>query len=332
VTENEQQARRAHYTSGGQRLAELPSRVFEFFWRGDALKRRRDEVDRTSERAFLLAQRARATADAADLALSARPQEPLSEAIACELYRQSAFWAACALADGQRHSLGRRYDAAVWALLDETTRCALGGLLEASFVDFVELPADEQNEARVSLQTLARTLLSKFGDLHTVRAIHQQRLRRLLALASALVCAGLVGLGVEQLREDSRELASGKSWHASSNYGGGCQSPQQDCKGNSGYFFHTMPNDENPSIEFDLVTTQPITRVEVENRKDCCFERASPLVVEVSVDHRTWTQAARHDGEFANWRATFPPIPTRWLRLRVLRTTALHLNRVRVFP
>ena len=342
VTENDPQASSKQRKSEAIATGSLPKRIFEFFWRGTALARRREDVARTTERAFALAQRASASGKVAGLALSAAPLEPSSEGIACESYRQSAYWAACALRESRSSSVAASYDESVWSELDdpslipnadESTRASLRDLVrEASFVQFAELPPEERNRVRVSLQALASGLLAKFGELNTVRAIYRQRARRLGLLVVSLVGIALIGLWIRELREQSRELADGKSWRASSNYGGGCRSPRQDCKEKSGYFFHTAVTDKSPWVEFDLATTQPITRVEVENRRDCCFDRASPLVVEVSVDHQKWQEVARHEGEFESWRTIFPAASARWVRLRVLKTTALHLYRVRIFP
>jgi F5/8 type C domain len=333
VTETDQVARPGQRPSAGPGAGPPPGGVFEFFWRGAALARRREDVARKSERAFAFAQRARTSAKFASLALSSEPREESSEGIACELFRQSAYWAACALAEARSHSVGTTFDESVWDELDDSTPTELRDLARsASFVRFSELEPEEKNRVRVALQALARNLLVRFGELNTVRAIYGQRIRRLSALVAGIVGIIAVGFWVRDLHEQSKELVDGKSWRISSNYGGGCKSPLQDCKNNFGYFFHTNPNDHDPWVEFDLATTQQISRLEVENRRDCCFDRASPLVFEVSVDHRKWQEVTRHDGEFANWKTTFPPVPARWVRLRVPKTTALHLNKVRIFP
>ena len=91
-------------------------------------------------------------------------------------------------------------------------------------------------------------------------------------------------------------------------------------------------NDHNPWIEFDLGALQRVSMVRVENRQDCCGERAVPLAVEVSRDHRRWQSVARRDAVFSTWDAAFDSVETRWIRLRVLKPSTLHLHSVGIYP
>ena len=70
------------------------------------------------------------------------------------------------------------------------------------------------------------------------------------------------------------------------------------------------------------------------NRRDCCRERASPLVIESSVDQKNWKPLARHDGGFSSWKARFPTERARYLRIQIVapQVTNLHLAAVRVLP
>jgi hypothetical protein len=130
--------------------------------------------------------------------------------------------------------------------------------------------------------------------------------------------------------EQRKDLARGKPWVASSRYPEyGCTSPAQVCSKSDIYFFSTN-NELNPSIEWDLGAAQRVSGLRVDNRVDCCIERAVPLLVEVSLDHKTWKETARRDDEFATWKAAFAPVQARWVRLRVPRATLLHLTRVRI--
>jgi hypothetical protein len=70
----------------------------------------------------------------------------------------------------------------------------------------------------------------------------------------------------------------------------------------------------------------------VENRLDCCGERARPLVIEISSDRKKWTQVVRHDDFFTTWRASFPRVRARFVRVRVPGSGILHLSRVRILP
>jgi hypothetical protein len=72
--------------------------------------------------------------------------------------------------------------------------------------------------------------------------------------------------------------------------------------------------------------------VRVRNRRNCCSERAVPLVVEVSTDNEHWLEVTRNEQDFSEWKGSFAPVQARWVRLRVPRKTVLHLRRVRVLP
>lgn len=88
--------------------------------------------------------------------------------------------------------------------------------------------------------------------------------------------------------------------------------------------FHTRQED-NPWVEFDLGGTKRVHRIDVRNRTQCCQERAIPLVAEVSNDHIHWKEVARRDTEFSTWTVRLPPTPAAYVRLRVPRSTYLHL-------
>jgi hypothetical protein len=133
--------------------------------------------------------------------------------------------------------------------------------------------------------------------------------------------------------EGRRDLAKDKPWSASSLYtgGGGCDSPQQECPENRGFFFHT--NDENgPWFEIDLGTVQNVSSARIDNRQDCCKERGIPLLIELSTDRKTWKEVARQNKPFDSWKASFSTQRARYFRLRAEGFKILHLHRVRVFP
>jgi len=183
------------------------------------------------------------------------------------------------------------------------------------------------------MRELASTLLAKFDERSApLKSVRAQRTRRLVLLVLLVLGFAEVVVWVNAARQQQNELSAGKSWRLSSNYGlGGCSSPEQECPGNTGYFFHTGENDHSPWIEFDLATLQQVSSVRVENRQDCCFERALPLAIEVSLDHKRWQEVARRDAEFSSWHASFEPVQARWLRLRVLKRSTLHLHSVRIY-
>ncbi len=147
-----------------------------------------------------------------------------------------------------------------------------------------------------------------------------------------LVGLGFVGKVLKDRRDLSRDMAPSASWKASSQLSDcSCDSPEQSCAACPNFFFHTV-EEKHPSIIFDLHTIRSLSAVIVENRRDCCSERALPLVVQVSTDQKHWKTVATRKDEFGTWRADFPTEQTRWVKLFVSRRDYLHLARVRLLP
>jgi hypothetical protein len=94
--------------------------------------------------------------------------------------------------------------------------------------------------------------------------------------------------------------------------------------------FHTA-DEMNPWFEIDLGSPVSVQGLWVKNRLDCCLERAVPLAAELSVDQAEWQRVAQQDLLFTIWAPTFHPTIARYVRLRALRLTALHLAEVKVF-
>ena len=333
-------------------------RVREWFWRGDALAEQRLALPEPSARVTTLAQRARSSADLAldfaDLARSSEVAhravtptaslESLAAARTMELYWQSIYWALSALAAHSDPSAGQSYSEATWDTLDEQllTRAATSAervadvrssLRGGSFVYFAELSTSEQTVLSGELAKLS-TLLIEILDrrAQALHAVFFQRVSRLLLLfvLFLVVCAGVVW--ERKTRDVRHDLAEGKAWRASSKFENlGCTSPNQECTESPSLFFCTA-EEKDPWIEFDLDSSKEISAVQADNRIDCCQDRAFPLIVEVSENHKHWKTVARRDSDFTTWRASFAPVKARWVRLRAQKVTFLHLSRVRILP
>jgi hypothetical protein len=242
----------------------------------------------------------------ANVALSLEPQNPTYESIACELYRQAAHWAAVASSSDD----------------------SCPGTANGEFVSTAALSIEEQRNTRLALQATVEASLRRLDEpnLRTKKLGFQRAWRLGLPVL-------LLGLGGSKLWSlQFGDLAADKEWLASSNYAsGGCASPAQTCVGNNAYFFHTAVEDHDPWIEFDLTADELVSVVKVDNRQDCCAERAAPLLVEVSRDHQAWQPVAQRDEVFSSWRAAFDPVRARWVRLRAPHGGPLHLSRVRIY-
>jgi hypothetical protein len=145
------------------------------------------------------------------------------------------------------------------------------------------------------------------------------------ALAS-LVAA--LALGPNLLHPD---LLEGRHYEISSSWAK-CEPARSRCGGSAtNIFFHTNEEPE-PFIRYDLGRLVGLRRVEVTNRRDGnLWDRALPLVIQTSLDGKTWHEVARRDYWFDVWRADFPRTEARYLKLFVARRSLLHLERVRAW-
>lgn len=267
------------------------------------------------------------------------PAEPLpgsASAVAFELYRQAAYFAVRATAAAHGDSLPP------WTALDADTVTRIAGSPEGlgRLVELVEQsdplgswerPKEELARDADLLANVTQQLLADFNWRKRARdALLLQRLWRvgLVAVVALVVVWGL-RFGLDR-SEQARNLALGKPWRASSLVSGfGCRSPQQDCAESPDFFFHTN-EEQSPWVEIDLGSRVSFTAVRVINRRDCCFERATPLVVEVSDDQQNYREVARRGSVFSSWLTSFAPKQARFVRVRVEQRTHLHLAEVRV--
>lgn len=143
------------------------------------------------------------------------------------------------------------------------------------------------------------------------------RLFRLILVAAALL---LLGFGVFKITRGPN-LAAGKPWKTSSRWTGCSADPT--CEGI--LLFHTVEEKE-PWAELDLLKPHTIHSIEVKNRVECCADRIVPLVVEVSLDGKQWTEVGRQKDQFTTWTAKFPPRSVRYIKLHIARVSTLHIR------
>jgi hypothetical protein len=143
------------------------------------------------------------------------------------------------------------------------------------------------------------------------------RLIRLTLVAAVLL---LVAFGVYRVTRGPN-LAAGKPWKTSSRWTGCSADPT--CEGI--LLFHTVEEKE-PWAQLDLLKPQTIHRIEVKNRVECCADRIVPLVVEVSLDGKQWTEVGRKKDQFTTWTIKFPPRSARYIKLHIARVSTLHIH------
>lgn len=286
------------------------------------------------------------------------PPEPLpsgnGDAIACDLYRQSVVWSLAAYQErgmvraqaaaekqpgvGPGSDLGALWDAAGPSLLAKANSSDVGKLrgelVGRSFQDFAELEAAEQARLARALRVFADNLTTALDT--SQKELDRIWLRRVVRVAALLIAVAALILLVSKTKtwsESGTDLAIDAEWSASSLYadGPGCPAPEQECAASPSYFVHTEEQD-NPWVMFDLKQPKTLSAVRVENRLDCCYERAIPLIVELSDDAKTWKEVAQRTSDFSSWKTEFPSAKARYVRLRIPKRTNLHLSRVRLLP
>ncbi len=234
-------------------------------------------------------------------------------------------------------------DPAFWNALDPTLLAQaeqrpnrvpnlLACLRDGSYAYFSELTQTEQLSASRELRALAESV----GQQTVDRALGSIYLQRVVRLAvTGLVVLGIAALGIAlkpRARKPGDDLAFDMPWRASSLLPDtGCDSPLQQCSASPNLFFHT-PKQRDPWLELDLGDNVQFSTVQLENRTDCCADRAVPLTVAVSADRIKWSTVATRETDFSTWRATFKPVHARWVKLTVHKQTFFHLSRVMVLP
>jgi hypothetical protein len=312
----------------------------EWFWRGNKLREARLTVGEQSavERSRL--RHARAAAEVATRVLDG--VDPLRAGsaywIATLLYREAAYWALLS----ERESLRGENLAALFA---ESPRSLLlfaadgeDGLANAQRIlleNQSAQQAEDDPEKQLADAAVARTFVDaliqhKLKSTDLVGWVLVERWTRvgpILALALGALLAAV--LFIRHLTRPV-DLAVGKAWRVSSMQGE-CRPEESSCLGaHTNILFHTT-QEKNPWFELDLGGVASFSAIEVQNRDDCCPDRAVPLSLEVSDDAQSWVEVARRKETFDTWRAEFPPQKARYVRARATRKTMLHLVRVSVY-
>jgi hypothetical protein len=292
----------------------------------DALTRAResDAIFPSGRRAAL--KLARAHADVADFLLDAGDDLYLAPVLT--LYREALLWL-LAEDEASKRALAVAMDTSPESFLaqvgqDDVRVARLRHLLAMqAYLGSAGTSAPEQRHFGEMTRASVRAMMDQVDarEPHNSRSILRRRRWRIvfaaLILVAGLTAAGALGIFLFT----PKDLARGQPWHASS---------ALPALFVANVMFHTS-EELNPWFEVDLGRPKSVRRLYVQNRADCCQERAVPLLAEVSADRSSWQQVARRDAPFALWEPTFPPVQARYVRLRVPRFTALHLEQVKVY-
>lgn len=312
--------------------------LVQWLWRGQPIRAVRARLSATQA---LQGARQRARGELTLGLRAEQASEPFGPApsvqTACERYAEAARCALEALPADTPSGTGTAPRSSQALLLraargDKTRLDQLRAQLQQPSADCAALPAAEQAQRAAELRAFASVLVeAACADDTSLRRLRQQRRRR-LAAGAALLALGLWHAVPALDGADWRtDLAAGKPWRASS-AAFQCEPEAKRCGDHLGMsiFFHTA-EDASPWLIIDLEQAETVSAVRVRNRTDCCSSLALPLVLELSSDGQTWREVARRERKFRNWVPGFAPTTARWVRLRVDRRSALHLEQVSVY-
>ena len=278
-----------------------------------------------------LEQQSMVLAEAGDRVL--RPVSPLrsgpGEAAAALLYKQSIAVTLMALGSSVDQLAGdeplRKHVSE--ALPDSISFELLCQLLTApSEAQSVEADLRITSPQATALANTAHALLdlARAPELGLRRA-WVRRLKRVGVAATLLAIFLGVAISAGRRLALGPDLAAGKQWQVSSAYRGfSLEAGQADGK-KTKIFFHTN-RERSPWVEFDLGEPTLIRRVDIQNRRDCCRDRAFPLAIEGSLDRVTWQELGRRMEPFSEWMLEFQPTEVRYVRAKALKRTVLHFE------
>jgi len=199
-------------------------------------------------------------------------------------------------------------------------------VMGSSFVQLAEGTADAHRDGALKLRRAAERLIKDAQSivLRLQWALVNRIVRVVLAVVIPVTAIWLVWPAKVDLAKGATFRISSSQWE--------CRPEKRECGGaKTSIFFHTY-NEQNPWLEYDFGRPVSFSSLTIENRDDCCGDRALPLVVEVSNDGKTFKEVIRRDGAFGTWNPSFSPQLARYLRLRVARESILHLEAVKVHP
>lgn len=178
----------------------------------------------------------------------------------------------------------------------------------------------------VALEELCLRELAAAGE--AARAAQVRMAKQALLAAGGLSLIALVVMAVVAALSPT-DLAKGKSFKTSSRYAGfDPEVPYVDGVP-ARILFHTAL-DETPWVTYDLGAVTEIDGLRVKNRSEFS-DRAVPLVVEVSNDNKSFREVARRTANFDVWKPRFSRQSARYVRLRVTKSSFLHLESVSIY-
>jgi hypothetical protein len=290
-----------------------------------------------SPREDSLLRRGKSALSAANHLLEApeRTGEGLAGAHAGVLYLESIYWTLLS----SRTDLERPDLETLWAearsVVDEmslsTEQLSETKRFVAMQKPVLELPElaerDQENAAMLLRHVAARAIQVRSKKK---RAYELMALKRAMRIALAAVVLVVLALGVVALWPEKRNIAAGKPWSTSSKLYD-CHPQKKECGGVETKMFFCTKEEASPWFQYDLGSKTSFSSMTIVNRQDGGVQaRATPLIIEVSDDGKTFREVIRRTEEFSIWKPKFARQEARYVRLRVAKKSFLHLEAVRI--
>jgi hypothetical protein len=210
---------------------------------------------------------------------------------------------------------------------DRQRLLAAAGVDGASYL--ATLSAEERRATAKLLERVARKIAAPLRA--DAARVHRVLLSRWLRIG--ITIAALLALAVILAPRQPANLALHRPVSTSSTYvaGGVRYDPSGLVDGDrTNMGFHT-DRGGSQHVTIDLEAKKEVHSVVVYNRTDCCSEKAVPLRIEMSRDGKKYRTVAERKSNFDVWKATFPPVVARYVRLVDTSGDYFHLAEVEIY-
>ena len=184
---------------------------------------------------------------------------------------------------------------------------------------------------RDQMDTVLRVVGALRNGSSKIHRAPSSSMRRLLWISAVAIVVGLLALALGPKIVRIGNLAYQAKVTASSSHAKLGLDPQRLVDGDRSAFGVFTASESDPWALLDLGAPHRLREVIVYNRVDCCQDRIVPLVVETSLDGKTFSKLASRKHKFETWAMPGARREARFVRIRSERTAELVLTEVEVY-